>query len=36
VTVADLVDGRHVFRARAVDDAGNRSLPATWIWTVDA
>ena len=34
-TIGPLGDGPHTFSARAVDRAGRRSHPVTWMWTVD-
>jgi hypothetical protein len=34
-TYEDLADGVHTFRGTAVDEAGNRSEPQVWVWTVD-
>ncbi len=34
-TASELLDGVHTFRVRAIDPAGNASLPAVHAWTLD-
>jgi hypothetical protein len=35
ITYSNLLDAVHNFKMTSYDDAGNRSAPVSWVWTVD-